>query len=37
MVNHEDPRLRRNRLALLGRIRSLFLSVADFSQLRAAP
>ncbi|CAN5266990.1 glycine--tRNA ligase subunit beta [soil metagenome] len=34
MVMSEDPRLRRNRLALLNELRSLFLSVADLSRLQ---
>ncbi len=33
MVMVEDERLRRNRLALLARLRSLFLRLADFSRL----
>ncbi len=34
MVLCEDPRLRANRLALLGRVHSLFLEVADISRLQ---
>lgn len=33
MVMHEDPALRANRLGLLAKIRSLFLSAADLSKL----
>ncbi len=33
MVNAEDPDLRKARLALIGRVRALFLSVADISYL----
>lgn len=33
LVMAEDPALRRNRLALLGRLAQLFLSVADISQI----
>ena len=33
MVNAEDPALRRNRLALLGRLHALMNQVADLSQL----
>ena len=33
MVMAEDERLRRNRLAMLGRLRALFMHVADLSRL----
>ncbi len=36
MVMAEDPALRRNRLLLLGRLRRLFLRVADISLLPSA-
>ncbi|MBT8152000.1 MAG: glycine--tRNA ligase subunit beta [Gammaproteobacteria bacterium] len=36
MVNADDPKLRDNRLALLARLRALFLSVADISVLAVA-
>lgn len=34
MVMHDDPAIRNNRLALLGKIRQLFLGVADISHIR---
>lgn len=34
MVMHHDKTIRRNRLALLARIRQLFLGVADISKIR---
>lgn len=37
MVMERDTALRHNRLALLGRIRRLFLGVADFSLMQAEP
>jgi len=33
MVNADDPALRANRLALLNRMRGLFMRVADLSRL----
>jgi glycyl-tRNA synthetase beta chain len=36
MVMDDDPELRMNRLALLNRVRALFLSIADISKLRPA-
>jgi glycyl-tRNA synthetase beta chain len=33
MVMHEDPRLRKNRLALLARLHGLFIGIADLSRL----
>lgn len=35
MVNSDDEQLKNNRLALLGRVRTLFLSVADIGQLQS--
>jgi glycyl-tRNA synthetase beta chain len=36
LVMDNDPRVRRNRLALLSQIRSLFASIADISKLRSS-
>jgi glycyl-tRNA synthetase beta chain len=36
LVMDEDPAIRANRLALLGRLRALFIAIADVSRLGAA-
>ena len=37
LVMAEDEKIRRNRLALLGRVGALFAPVADFSKIQGRP